>query len=288
MPDDNFDTLLDDQQQEAPPAPEFDKGAYAATKQQERSDLYALADETALTVAADPAKLAQYLDVQARFDYTPTNVLLIMAQRPDATWLGNLNYWKSQKVFIKPSEMQSAVLIIAPGDDYRRNDGSVGTNMNVRRMYDVSQAAKSRLKPEPRFDDRTFTALKNAAPLKVKGTDDLDQDAVIKDGTIFVQRGLGQEATIYALAREACRAEHLRQDGDPETADLAARSGAYVVCKKYGVDTKGIDLSDAPEYLGKMEKARDVRDALSDVCKAAGVVTGRMTKELEPRKPEAR
>jgi len=287
----NFDDLLSDQQPEAPPAPEpeFDKEAWAAHKKEQREALYALADSMARSVADDPARFTQYLDTQARFDrYSTTNALLVMAQRPDATQLGDLDHWKKERVFIKQDELKSAVLIVAPGGEYRREDGGVGTSMNVKRVYDVSQAERPRLRPEPRFDEQTFAALKKAAPLKVQGADDLGQDAVIKDDTILVQKGMGREETIYALAREACRAEYQRQGGAPEAADLAARAGAYMLCKKYGVDTQGIDLSDAPEYLGAMVEARDVRDALSDVRKAATEITGRMAKELEPRKPEAR
>jgi len=289
MPDNDFDTLLDDQP-EAPAEPKLDKEAYAAMKKQERDGLYALADTTALDVAADPARFAQYLDVQARFDYSPTNVLLVMAQRPDATWLGSTDYWRTQKVFIKPDEMKKAITIITPGKDYRRDDGGVGTSMNPARVYDISQAKIPKLQPEPRFDDKTFTALKKASQMQVRGADTLAVDAVTDpgQGTITVRKGMSRDDTIRALARESCRAVYLRQGGDPEVADLAARAGAYIICKKYGVDTQGIDLSDAPEYLGRMEEPRDVRDALSDVRKAAVEITGRMAKELDAKKQEAR
>ena len=289
----NFDALLDAQQPpEAPPMPEqpeFDKEAWAAGKKQQREELYALADTTALSVADDPARFTQYLDVQARFDrYSATNALLVLAQRPNATQLGDLDHWKKQKVFIKSSELGNAVLILAPGKEYEREDGSIGTSVDAKRVYDMSQAERPRIQQQPKFDERTFAALKKAAPLRVQGVDNLGQDAVIKGDTIFVQKGMGPEATICALAREACRAEYLQQGSAPEAADLAACAGAYMICKKYGADTKGIDLSDAQEFLSSFEEARDVRDALSDVRKAATEITGRMAKELEPRKAEAR
>ena len=287
----NFDDLLNDQLPEAPPMPEqpeFDVEAWAAGKKQQREELYVLADATALGVASDPTQFTQYLEVQARFErYSATNALLVLAQRPDATQLGDLDHWKKQKVFIKSSEMGNAVLILAPGKEYEREDGSIGTSVDTKRMYDMSQAERPRLQQQPRFDERTFAALKNAAPMKVQGTDDIDQDAVIENDTIFVQRGMSREETIYALAREACRAEHMRQSDSPLAADFTARAGAFMICKKYGVDTQGINLSDAPGHFDGKEP-KDLRNALSHIRKVAGEITGRMAKELEPRKPEAR
>ena len=66
----------------------FDKEAWAAKKQEERKELYALADSTATEVSKDGDKFRQYLDVQSRISrYTPTNALLILAQMPEATQL---------------------------------------------------------------------------------------------------------------------------------------------------------------------------------------------------------
>jgi len=287
----NFDDLLDVQQpEEAPPAPEqpFDKEAWAAQKKEQREGLYAMADETALSVTTDPTRFAQYLDVQARFDrYSPTNALLVLAQRPDATRLGDLDYWKQQKVFIKRDEMPNAITILAPGKEYEREDGSIGTSMNAKRVYDVSQAERPRLQSQPRYADRALVqAIISASPVPVEGVNRLDDgkdaDFWPADEKIYVRRGMDAPDIFRAVAREACLA-HM---GDIDLT-FDARAGAYLLCKKFGVDTQGIDLSDVQERFGDME-ARDVRDTLSEVRKAAGEISGRIAEHLPKREVEAR
>lgn len=284
----NFDDLLTPQSQESAAQQQpYDKEAWAAQKQQQRENLYTMADETAMSVATDPARFTQYLDVQAQFNrYSATNALLVLAQRSEATQLGDLDYWKQQRVFIKRDEIPNAVFILAPGKEYRRDDGSVGTNMNIKRMYDAAQAERPRLQPEQRYNDRTLVqALVKASPVAVEGADDLDgKDADFwpADEKIFVQRGMDAPAIVRAVAREAC----LAQLGDIELT-FDARAGAYLVCKKFGVDTQGIDLSDAKERFSAMD-VKEVRETLSGIRSAAGNLIKGMSKELEPRKAEER
>lgn len=79
----------------------FDKDAWAAKKQEERKELYALADATAVEISSSGEKFQAYLDVQARFSrYTPTNALLILAQMPEATQLRDFDAWKDLGVSV--------------------------------------------------------------------------------------------------------------------------------------------------------------------------------------------
>jgi len=286
----NFDDLLSKQPQEAPPAPQqpLDKEAYAAMKKEQREGLYTLADETAMGAVADPARFTQYLDVQARFDrYSATNALLVLAQRPDATRLGDLDYWKQQRIFIKRDELSNAVTILAPGKEYERGDGSIGTSVNAKRVYDVSQAERPRLQPQPRYDERALVqAVIKASPVPVEGVDRLDDgkdaDFWPADEKIYVQRGMEAPAIFRAVAREAC----LAHAGDIDLS-FDARAGAYLICKKFGVDIQDIDLSDVQERFSGMDESKDVRDTLSGIRNAAGEMIKHMSKELEPPKREA-
>jgi len=292
MPD--FDDLLSNQPQEVPPMPEpeFDKDAWAAQKKQQREELYALVDTTALDVAADPAQLTQYLEVQARFDrYSATNALLVLAQMPEATQLGDLDHWKKERVFIKPTEIGNAITILAPGKEYHRDDGSVGTGVDMKRVYDISQAERPRLQPIPKYDDRALVrALVNASPVPVEGVDQLGgPDALYspEQGKILVQRGMDAPGIVSAVGREICRNEFGQQNADPALVDFTARAGAHLLCKRFNMEPQGIDLSDAPQHLGGME-SKDLRGALSNIRALSNEIAARMAKELEPRKPEAR
>jgi len=293
----DFDDLFE-QPQEAPPVPEqpFDKEAYAAQKKEQREGLYALADATALDVASDPARFTQYLDVQARFDrYSATNALLVMAQRPAATWLGDLDHWKQQKIFIKRDELSRAVNILAPGSEYRRDNGSVGINMNVKRVYDVSQAERPRLQPISKHDERSLiSALAKASPCPVRLVDALDKGEAAHyneaanevevlrgmDGGGDLFRSLALQIS-YAVLDQADSGSLLCQDKN-----FAACATAYVLCRKYGVDPPKIPY-DVPAYFAGRD-SKSIRAELSEINDTIGDVTRQMGKVLEPRKPEAR
>ena len=77
----------------------FNKDEWAARKQQERADAYALIDRAAEDAAKDGGVFQGYLDVQSRFDrYSVGNALLITIQMPEATRLADYNGWKDNNV----------------------------------------------------------------------------------------------------------------------------------------------------------------------------------------------
>lgn len=81
--DDIFDKAPVRQEQENQP---FDKNAWSEKKKADRQAVYDLADTTAQIVGGDSKRFQSYLDMQIRFArYSTTNVLLILAQKPDAT-----------------------------------------------------------------------------------------------------------------------------------------------------------------------------------------------------------
>ena len=148
----NFDSMLN-----VSAVPQDDKkAAFIAKSKNNRNRCYELSEQITNEVAADSGKFQQYLDVQARFDrYTANNALLILAQRPDAERLGDKGYWREQGVFVKRAEKQNPVLIMEPGKEYEREDGSIGTYYNARELYDISQTTmKEHPQPQPEMDER--------------------------------------------------------------------------------------------------------------------------------------
>ena len=296
MPD--FDDLLDNQPPpEASPAPEqpFDKEAWAAGKKQQREGLYAMADETAMGAVADPARFTQYLDVQARFDrYSSTNALLVLAQRPEATRLGDLDHWKRGRIFIKRDEMPNAILILAPGKEYHRKDGSVGINMDVKRVYDVSQAERPRLQPIPQHDERSLiSALAKASPCPVRLVDALSEGEIAQynesANEIEVLRGMNSGDLFRSLSLEISYAvlDHQATESlQCQDKNFAACAAAHVLCRKYGVEPQEIPYNVSEYFAGRDSK--DIRAELSEIRDTAGDVMRQMGKTLEPRKPEAR
>ena len=209
----------------------FDKEAWAEKKQAERQSVYDLADTTAVEVSADGSKFQSYLDVQTRFSrYSATNVLLILAQKPEATQLKDFNGWKEAGASIK--RQQKGISILEPGEEYERADGSIGTSYNVKRVFDISQTtARAKVQPAISVDDRLLLkALISRSPVPMQTVDDLpnhmgalyDHDQQV----IFVRRGMDSADIFRSVSKELAHAEiaGMEKDYTREGAAFAAYS----------------------------------------------------------------
>ena len=270
----------------------FDKDAWAAKKQEQRQATYDLADSTAEAVAADGSRFRDYLEVQSRFDrYTATNALLILAQKPEATQLRDFESWRSTGAFIKRQEMSHGISILEPGDEYRREDGSVGTYYNVKKVYDVSQTnARSKVQPAVSMDERLLLkALIHRPPVPMQTVDELpnnmgafyDHDQQV----IFVRRGMTAEDIFRSVSKELAHAEiaGTRSAYRREDAAFAAYSVSYLLCRKYGIDVSGYDFSRLPEGFRETDP-QSVRAALTEMRDTANTISGRMYRVLEQNK----
>ena len=190
----------------------FDKEAWAEKKQAERQAVYDLADTTAEAVSANGSKFQAYLDVQTRFSrYSATNVLLILAQKPDATQLKDFDGWKDAGASIK--RQQKGISILEPGEEYEREDGSIGTSYNVKRVFDISQTtARVKVQPSVSMDDRLLLkALISRPTVPMQMVDDLpnhmgalyDHDQQV----IFVRRGMNAADIFRSVSKELAHAE---------------------------------------------------------------------------------
>lgn len=273
----------------------FDKEAWAEKKQAERQSVYDLADTTAVEVSTDGSKFQSYLDVQTRFSrYSATNVLLILAQKPEATQLKDFNGWKEAGASIK--RQQKGISILEPGEEYERADGSIGTSYNVKRVFDISQTtARAKVQPAISVDDRLLLkALISRSPVPMQTVDDLpnhmgalyDHDQQV----IFVRRGMDAADIFRSVSKELAHAEiaGMEKDYTREGAAFAAYSVSYMLCKEYEMDTNGYDFSRLPDVFRESD-AQGVRATLSEIRDAAANISGRMTRALEQnRQPKAK
>lgn len=253
----------------------FDKEAWAEKKQAERQSVYDLADTTAVEVSADGSKFQSYLDVQTRFSrYSATNVLLILAQKPEATQLKDFNGWKEAGASIK--RQQKGISILEPGEEYERADGSIGTSYNVKRVFDISQTtARAKVQPAISVDD---------LPNHMGALYDHDQQV------IFVRRGMDAADIFRSVSKELAHAEiaDMEKDYTRDGAVFAAYSVSYMLCKEYRMDTGGYDFSRLPDGYRESD-AQGVRATLSKIRDAAANISGRMTRALEQnRQPKSK
>ena len=290
----NFDSMLN-----VSAVPQDDKkAAFIAESKNNRSRCYELSEQITNEVAADSGKFQQYLDVQARFDrYTANNALLILAQRPDAERLGDYGYWREQGVFVKRAERQNPVLIMEPGKEYEREDGSIGTYYNAKKLYDISQTTMSeRPQPQTAMDERLLIrALINNPPASIVTAepDQMPEDkgAIFEpeENCIYVRKGMNAQEIFQCLTPELALAGFA--DGDPEydrnEDAFHAYCASYMLCKKYGIDTQAYDFSYAPAFLEGMEP-QEVRAELSKAREAANTISSRMAKVFEQNRMNQR
>jgi hypothetical protein len=270
------------------------KEEFAAKMKANRESLSELANNAQLSISGSGEKFQQYLNTLSRFErYSPQNTLLIHAQRPEATKLGDYDHWKDAETPVSKGAV--GISIFEPGKEYRReNDGGVGVSMNIKRVFDVSQtAAKNKLPPENNHDIRLLLkALMSNSPAPIRLVDTSPDGAGARYdeqlNIIEVVRGLDGESLFRCMAQEIAYAGLDHQNTDTLTCQdkgFAAYAASYVLCQKYGIDTKGYDFNDSPDYF-KNREGKDIRGEIKAIRDTVNDVAGRMAKVLEPQQQQ--
>ena len=82
----------------------MNKEEYREFKRQERAEVFnTLSEATQGLLSAD--KLKEYADMQAKLSgLSASNVLLVMEQKPEASWVRTFDDWKGDNVSLKKGE----------------------------------------------------------------------------------------------------------------------------------------------------------------------------------------
>lgn len=271
--------------------PKLSKEEWAEMKALERESLYNMIDETAVEVTKDEDSLKAFLDSQARLDrYSAGNALLIHNQFPEATQLKDFNSWTEAKAQIKKGA--KAISILEPSE-YTRAEGSTGVTFNVKKVFDVSQTTARRM-PAPSVNRDVLSLVKlilSTCPINYEQAKSLPHDNIAayydnNNNTLLVKENVGDSvSTFQAVAQELALAEISvsSKEYNRGKAIIPAMCSAYMLCKRYGVDTKNINLARVAQELSKMEPA-DVRSNLSQARNALSEVHTRMYEELNKSK----
>ena len=88
--------------------PAFDKEEWVQQKKAEREKAYETIDQMAELMVTDGEHVKNYLDLQSRFPrYSVGNILLVSAQKPDATRIGDFkegkHTWVTSRLFLTSS-----------------------------------------------------------------------------------------------------------------------------------------------------------------------------------------
>lgn len=275
------------------------KAAFIAESKNNRNRCYEMSEQMTEKVAGDGQAFQEYLDVQSKFDrYTANNVLLIMAQKPEAEKIGDYGYWKDQGAYVKRQERGKPILIMEPGKEYEREDGSIGTYYNAKKVYDISQTTmdkKIQSLSAELTDKQLLRALVSSPPADIV-TAEPDQIPEGKgaffepeENCIYVRKGMDIQDIFKSLTPELALAGFADKDKDFDRREYMfhAYCASYMLCKKYGIDTQDFQFDHAPECFEGME-AQEVRAELSKVRDVANSISSRMAKLLEQERSQHR
>ena len=266
----------------------FNKEEWAAQKQAQRKEAYEMIDNTCAEMLADGDAFGQYLEVQGRFDrYSVNNAILVSAQMPEATSLKDKNAWKQSRVYVNKDAQK--IVILEPGKEYTREDGSKAVGYNAKEVFDVSEtSAKDRQQPQEAKTMRELvSAMIDASPVGFQPVEELEVPAFYDSSqqTIFIRMGLSEEQLFVSMAKEVSAAVFdFKHNESRDASDFKSFCVAYMVSSRYGVDTRGFNFDRLPKEYAEME-TQDFKSELGSMRDVLGEVQSEMYKSMEKNKP---
>lgn len=276
----NYDNLFE-QQPEQTEQP-FDREVWVQQKREQRQELYDLIEEMSEKTLIDPSALSDYLNMQARLGKASVaNTLLMIAQKPNATFISGFDDWQKRGRSVKRGE--KAALVLEANGEYERPDGTMGVNFDVKRVFDISQTYGKPIRERTAPPIKTaLKAITTNVPVPVKLSEGISQSVGAmyseKDNTVYVARGVEGNELFFALSRELARAH---SGANTFVCDCAAN----VACLRYGVPAKYCDR--IPDEIAALE-SREKRSALNIVRDAACEIAERVDRNLFAERQQSR
>ena len=266
----------------------FNKEEWAAAKQAQRQEAYEMIDNTCAEMMKSGDSFRQYLDVQGRFDrYSVNNAILVSAQMPEATQLKERAAWKQSRVYVNKDAQK--VVILEPGKEYTRDDGSKAVGYNAKEVFDISEtSAKDRQQPQEAKTMRELvSAMIDASPVGFQPVEELEVPAFYDSSqqTIFIRTGLSEEQLFVSMAKEVSAAVFdFKHNESRDASDFKSFCVAYMVSSRYGVDTRGFDFSRLPREYAEMD-TQAFKGELGTMRDVLGEIQSDMYKSMEKNKP---
>lgn len=273
--------------------PQLSPEEYVAKKKAEKDAVYQMIDDAATEIVNAPEKFRGYLDTQARMDrYSAANALLIYKQQPQATQLKEFRDWQEDGV--KVSKGAKSLSILEPVE-YAKKDGSTGIAYNVKKVFDVSQTNGRRpAAPTLDRDPRKLVAIMlDTAPIDVATVEELPSPNMgafyrNEDQMLYVKRDIGDSVALcqcvaqelgHAQLAMSCEAYSRREMG------FSAVCVGYMLCRKFGVDTRSFAIENIPDGL-KNKEPKGIRAELSKTRSAMNEIGSRVAEEIYRRRAE--
>lgn len=273
--------------------PKLSPEEWAEKKKAEKEAVYQMIDDTASEIVTDAKKFKEFLDTQSRMDrYSATNALLIYKQFPQATQLKDFKDWAADNIRINSGAKSFNILEPV---EYTKSDGTPGVSYNIKKVFDISQT-NGRKQPAPtanRDPKQLVAVMLDTAPIEVESCDELpyaNMGAFYNNEkqTLYVKRNIGDSVALcQCVAQELAHAQLSISSDVYSRRDMGFQAVCigYMLCKKFGVDTKNFAIeSIPPEWRNKEPK--QLRADLSKTRTVMSEIGSRVSEELYHRKQE--
>ena len=245
----------------------FDKEKWIAEKNAELTNAYAMIEETLMDMKEDFSVLPKILSVIARFErMSVANNLLIAHQKSNATKLMDANSIKSAGGYINKGAR--GIILLEPGNEFKRKDGSTARKINTKKMFDISQTnLYSPARGPAKYDIRyLMKAIISNAPCVVEVVRELpDGKNVVylpHQQKIQLKENIIADQAFSALAEGMAYAYGDREQ--IEVTPFIAYCTAFTICEKYNVGNWDFDYDKVPAgFVDK--KSMDIRTELNKV-----------------------
>lgn len=260
---------------------EYNKEEYIEFKKKEKRDIYELIDKTAERIVQSNQEFKQYLNTKSKFEqYSVGNTLLVMAQMPSATMVRDYESWVNSGGF--PKKSRKDIKILEPADSYMREDGSVGTNYNVKYVMDISQVSIKQKQRIANYNKKLLLKVflnSNQGKLQIVDTiPNTEKTALynMENDTLYIAKGSDAPYIFYDVTRELAKQE-MGEETPLDTFKISCVS--YMLCKKYGIDVSNYNI-EVPFELKELS-SKEIREELEPINNAMENICGRTNYYIE-------
>lgn len=245
------------------------KAEYAARKKAEKDAAYETIDNSISEMMQNDDSFLNYLNFQSNMDrYTASNAILIMSRCPDATLLKSADSWNELDVKINKGE--KAIHILEPLD-YIDENGEQRTSYNIKNVFDISQTNAQPQPPQKAESNPKVLAmaLMKSATVPKAAVDELPTPNSTafydnENNKLLVKRNSDSVSLFKDISRELSLAEIADGCDEYNRAEClpSAICSAYMICQKYGIDNKDMNVTAAKQEWAGLEN-KDVRTMLA-------------------------
>jgi antirestriction protein ArdC len=247
---------------------------------------------------SDSAQWTVYLDMQQRLHrYSPSNVLLIISQRPDATNVAGFQAWKALGRTVRKGER--AIWIVAPRIVRSRKEPGRDPSHTVAgfrpvAVFDISQTDGGELpsvcsKLTGGDPSRYFGGLVEVARVFGYLVQLSALDGGVNGDCAFDLRRIRVEARnspaqqVKSMAHELVHALCHVDQADRALAELEAESAAFVICGHLGIETGAYSFGYVAIWAGGGQMATAaIKASCSRITGAADIVLASLEVHMAP------